>query len=125
MVKLNRNGSGRLRKTASAGKLKATPRQKIEDQARLLVKDNREADPSITNVYWFPAEEEVRLLELTTEIPISPDGTVHPYRFGSSPRNKLQFPSAIALIRPEEFGQLQLPKGWGTWRKAKELALGR
>lgn len=125
MVKLNRNGSGRLGKAASDAKLKSMPRCQIEDQARLLVKDNQDADPSITNVYWFPAADEVRLLELTSDIPISPDGTVHPYRFGPSPRNKLRFPSTIALIRPEEFGQLQLPKGWGTWRKAKELALGR
>ena len=126
MVNLKRNGRGRMYSTASAGKLKAFPRRnKIEDQARMLVKDNQDADPSITTVYWFPADKEVRLLELTSEIPTSPDGEIHPYRFGPSPQNKLRFPSAIALIRPEEFGQLQLPKGWGTWRKAKELAGGR
>jgi hypothetical protein len=125
MVNLSHDGRNRISPKANAENPKVVLRRKIKNQALLLAKDNRQADPSITKVFWFPADDEVRLLELTPKIPTSPDGTVHPYRFGPSLRDKLLFPSAIALIRRGEFGQLKLPEGWGTWQEAEELALGR
>lgn len=93
----------------------------IEKQARYLAKDNREVEPTISNVYWFPSETEVRLVELTTQIPKSDDNRVHPFYFRSSKKPKLPYPSAIAMIRPDELNKLKLPEGWGTWKDAKEI----
>ena len=35
--------------------------------------------------------------------------------------DNLPAPSAIAMIRPDEFGKLKLPAGWGNWSDAVEL----
>ena len=94
------------------------PLEVIEQQARMLAKDNREAEPDIQRVYWFPHEDEVRLVELMPSIPASDDGQVHPFYFRSSPVDNLPAPSGIAIIRPEEFQQLQPPPTWGRWDDA-------
>jgi len=93
----------------------------IEQQARLLAVDNRKAEPDITRVFWFPDESEVRLIELTEQIPIGAEGEVLPFYFRPSPRHHLPAPSAIAMIRPGEFGKLKLPMGWGSWDNAIEI----
>ncbi len=96
-------------------------RKEIERQARYLAKDNRDVEPSISKVYWFPADAEVRLIELITEIPVSDDQRVHPFYFRGSKKHKLPFRSAIAMIRPEEFKRLELPEEWGSWTDAQEI----
>lgn len=93
----------------------------IKNQAKELAKDNRKAEPSITKVYWFPNDKEVRLVELTDIIPQNDDGELHPFFFRSSPQNNLPAPSGIAMIRPDEYGKLKLPDDWGKWEDAQEL----
>ena len=93
----------------------------VKRQARLLADDNRKAEPDIQRVYWFPNDREVRLVELMPSIPASGDGLVHPFYFRSSPGDELPVPSGIAIIRPEEFRQLQPPPGWGAWDDAELL----
>lgn len=93
----------------------------IEKQARYLARENREAEPEIRNVYWFPDDREVRLVELHPDVPASDDGKVNPFYFRDSPGDNLPAPSGIALIRPEEFGRLELPSSWGDWKDAREL----
>ncbi len=93
----------------------------IEQQARTLAADNRNAEPDITKVFWFPHNQEVRLLELTEQVPQSLDGEVHPFYFRPSPQDNLPAPSAIAMIRASEFGALRLPESWGDWNDAVEL----
>jgi hypothetical protein len=93
----------------------------IERQARLLAVDNRRAEPDISKVFWFPDEQEVRLVELTDQVPHSLDGQVHPFFFRPSPQDQLPAPSVIAMIRVKEFGKLNLPAGWGSWDDAVEL----
>lgn len=97
------------------------PRDEVESQAKLLAKENRQSEPEIGKVYWFPDENEVRLVELHPTIPASGDGQVHPFFFQPSPSDNLPAPSGIALVRPDEFGNLQLPPDWGDWDSAVEL----
>lgn len=99
-------------------------REQVERQAKLLAKENRQAEPEISKVFWFPDDNEVRLVELHPTIPPSGDGQVHPYFFRPSPADELPAPSGVALIKPEEFGQLKLPASWGDWTIAVELENG-
>jgi hypothetical protein len=93
----------------------------VQEQARLLVADNRHAQPDIGRIFWFPDEEEVRLVEVTEQIPVSSEGEVIPFYFPPAPRYNISAPSAIAMIRPDEIGKLRLPAGWGDWSDAVEL----
>src|SRR5438067_1712192 len=90
----------------------------IERQARLLAGDNRRAEPQITRIFWFPDEKEVRLIELIDQVPATADGEVRPFYFRASPQDNLPAPSAIAMIRGDEYGRLKLPRGWGEWADA-------
>lgn len=90
----------------------------IEEQARSLAADNREAEPGIEKVYWFPHSEEIRLVSLFSNMPASGDGELHPFYFHPSPADGIFAPSRVALIRPEEFGKLGLPPDWGNWDDA-------
>ncbi len=93
----------------------------VETQAKRLAADNRQAEPDITRILWFPHEQEVRLIEVTEQIPVTDDGQVHPYYFGASPNYDLPLPSAIAMIREDEVEKLKLPDEWGNWADAVEL----
>jgi hypothetical protein len=93
----------------------------IRRQAEELARDNRKAEPTISDVYWFPHAEEVRLVEVDESAPSSPDGKVHPFRFRPSPDDGLPAPSDVALISPDEFRKADLPQGWGSWDKAEKL----
>lgn len=93
----------------------------IEQQARLLANDNRRAEPQIARIFWFPDDKEVRLVELIDQVPSSADRQVQPFYFRPSPQDNLPAPSAIAMIRPDEYGALKLPEGWGDWDDATEL----
>jgi hypothetical protein len=93
----------------------------IEDQARALAADNRRAEPNITRVLWFPDDREVRLVEVTDDVPTSEEGEVRPFYFRSSPQDNLPAPSGIAMIRADEVRKLKLPQEWGNWDDAIEL----
>src|SRR4051794_6613160 len=95
-------------------------RQEIKRQAQLLARENREAEPDIEKVYWFPDEHEVRLVELLATMPAS-DKDVQPFYFRAMPQDDMPAPVGIALIRPDEFRKLRLPSKWGTWDEAEEL----
>ena len=51
--------------------------------------------------------------------------TPEPFYFDPSPADDLPVPSAVALIRSDEFGQLELPEEWGPWDAARELEIPR
>ena len=93
----------------------------IEEQAKYLANENRKADPSIREIYWFPHENEIHLVELTDEIPAALNGNVEPFWFHPSPVDGLTAPSGIALIRPSEYKKLNLPDTWPSWDDAKKL----
>lgn len=94
---------------------------KIEEQARYLAQENKLADPSIRQVYWFPDEEEVRLIETTDDVPDSEESVIRPFYFQANPSANLPAPTGIALIRPNEVKQLKLPARWGSWEEARKL----
>jgi hypothetical protein len=96
------------------------PIEEIKKQAEMLASENRQAEPQITKVYWFPDANEVRLIEVLPTIPIG-DGRVHPFFFRSSPLDNLPAPSGVALVRPEDVDHAELPEDWGNWEDAVEL----
>ena len=96
----------------------------IRQQAEELAKANREAEPTISDVYWFPHDIEVRLIEIDTLVPTDPDRQVHPFYFRPAPEDGLTAPSDIALIHPSEVENITLPDGWGSWQDAVKLEAG-
>ena len=90
--------------------------QQIREYARRLAEANAEAEPSISDAYWFPAEDEIRLIEVDRDTP--PSDCVMPFYFGEDPEGDIPVPSGIAMIRPEEKDTLSPPEGWGTWGDA-------
>jgi hypothetical protein len=99
----------------------ATSNPAIKQQARFLAEENRKAEPDIGKVYWFPHDQEVRLVELSKIMPASQENELHPFYFNASPEDGLPAPSGVTIIRPEEFGKLKLPPDWCDWSEAVEL----
>jgi len=97
----------------------------IRKQAEMLAKENIQAEPTIQKILWFPHPQEVRLVELDTNMQPSLSGSVDPFYFGASVAQNLPSPSGIALIRPEEYMKLELPQEWGGWSDAKELDINK
>jgi len=93
----------------------------IYNQALLLAGEARLADPNIIKFYLFPAENEVRLVEVATDMQPSLSQMVQPFYFPAAPLHNMPAPSGVALIRDGEDGKLNLPKEWGTWAEAKLL----
>jgi hypothetical protein len=93
----------------------------VEEQARLLAAENRRSEPDISRIFWFPDEQEVRLVEIMEQVPACTEGEVQPFYFRPAPQHNLPAPSGIAMIRADEFGKLRLPQGWGDWGDAVEL----
>jgi hypothetical protein len=95
----------------------------IRKQAGELARANKEAEPAIEKVYWFPSDAEIRLVELEATTVPALSGWVEPFFFGPSQQDGLTVPSGIAIIQTKEFGKLKLPEGWGSWSDAVELDL--
>jgi hypothetical protein len=87
-----------------------------------IVRENREADPCIQDVYLFPADNEIRLVHIDPNtMPHRGNGSVIPFYFGRDLQSGLLYRSAIALIRPEEREALRPPDDWGTWNDAEVI----
>jgi hypothetical protein len=93
----------------------------IEKQARFLAYSTRLGNPDVVRIYWFPDNDEVRLISLTDRTPQDHDDKVCPFYFRASPEYHLHYVSAVAMIRVDDFGKLRLPDGWGNWDNAVEL----
>lgn len=94
---------------------KETIRKLAVEQAQESV----EAEPSISDVYWFPADDEIRLVEVDEQT--VPSDCVAPFYFRPTPEDGIPVYCAIALIRPEEVRKLELPEGWGSWDDAEKI----
>jgi hypothetical protein len=107
----------------SSGATNMTQEQKkrMRDQARILAMDSKNSDPNVVKVCWFPDENEVHIIEINTNTPATLSGSVEPFYFGPVPEEGITVPSGIAVIKPEEFGNLALPSDWGTWNDCEEL----
>ena len=94
--------------------------ESVESVARRLTQDNIDAEPEILKSYWFPAENEVRLVHVDTLA--APSEYVRPFYFGAAPQANIPYSSAVALILPEndQNGENPLtpPDNWGGWEAA-------
>lgn len=87
---------------------------KIQSVARRLVARHAKAEPSLREALLFPAEDEIRLVEIdSTSLPS--EGAVVPYGFGADVVNGIPYRMWLALILPKEKNRLELPEGWGKW----------
>ncbi len=91
----------------------------ISAAARDLAQANATAEPNIIRIYWFPHEEQIRLVEVDETTMATGDQELHPYYFSAVA--DMPFVSAIALVTPEQAGRLPLPADWGTWESAQVL----
>ncbi len=98
-------------------------RDDIRKQALLLARENKKAEPRIESIYWIPSTTEVRLIEVEPVTVKCLSGAVEPFYFEPAPVDGLPAPSGIALIRPDEFGKLDMPEGWGSWEDAEMLEI--
>jgi hypothetical protein len=85
--------------------------------ARKLALAHREADPLTTRILYFPTaqEREVRLLEVSSELP--PLGDALPFHYREAPEHGFPLPVALILLAEEDWrqvesGALPLPDGW-------------
>ncbi|MCH8126641.1 hypothetical protein IIC38_11855 [candidate division KSB1 bacterium] len=98
-------------------------RKEVEEQAIKLAKDNKKSEPQIKKIFWFPNDDEVRLVEIEDDFVISGSKIVEPFYFDASPKDDLPLPSGVAIIRSDEFKKISLPDDWGSWDDAQELEI--
>lgn len=92
----------------------------IEAAARRLAEANAKSEASISKIYWFPDQKQIRLVEVDLESIKSSDSTIRPFYF--NPVEEVPYPSGIALIHPDEEGRKELPREWKvTWSDGKLL----
>jgi hypothetical protein len=85
----------------------------MEKQARRLARMHAELDPSIEEIYWFPNESRLLLVELDPMTIRSFE--FQPIYLNADVEAGIDFPSGVAVIRPEERRTLPIPEDWGSW----------
>lgn len=90
----------------------------VEEAAKNLARANAEAEPSIVRIFWFPHEQQVRLIEVDDQMPAD-DEAVHPYYF--SPVTDIPYVSAVALVSVDQENKAPLPEDWGGWDNGQVL----
>ena len=89
------------------------------EQAKKLAREIKQTHSSVERIIWFPDSSELRIIEIDPITIKSPTGEIEPFYFDSTA--SLPVPSGIAIIRPEEYFELNLPEDWGKWEDGKEL----
>lgn len=90
----------------------------VRNAAIHLAEMNAGAEPAIEEIYLFPSDEEIRLIEVdSTAIPSE---EITPFYFDPSPEDGVPFPMGIAMIRPAE-RKLKPPSSWGSWDVAEKI----
>jgi hypothetical protein len=92
------------------------------DQALVLMREAKQTDPNFVRFYWFPHEQEVRLVEVADDIPTSETGAVEPFYFPPAPDYQMPALSGVAVISSKDDRRLTLPAAWGDWSSAVELS---
>jgi hypothetical protein len=92
----------------------------IQSVAKRLVARHAKAEPSLREALLFPADDEIRLVEVDRDA-LPSEGTVTPYGFGADVVDGIPYKMWIALILPEDKNKATLPEGWGTWRDAMSI----
>ncbi|MEZ5386184.1 MAG: hypothetical protein R3F13_11780 [Prosthecobacter sp.] len=93
----------------------------IEKQARMMAEEARLNDPGITGVLFFPTNQEVRLIEVVSDVPAVSGERVNVFYFNPAPDSGMPALSGIGVIRPDDLGKVALPEGWGDWEDGVQL----
>jgi hypothetical protein len=89
----------------------------ILESAKQLALDHVRNEPTISEIYLFPADNEIRLVEVAQDA-LPWEREFAPFYFQPDPQRGIPFPSGIALIRPEDKHQIQPPSRWGNWEQS-------
>ena len=87
------------------------------EEATWLAHENADSERSIEASYWFPSEDEFRIVHVdATTLPS--DGRLRPFPLADDPAEGINYPVRVAFVLPDEVHQVALPEGWGTWEQA-------
>jgi len=96
--------------------------KKILEQAIKLAKDARQGDPDVGDIFWFPDNNQIRLVYVgKKQCPSHLGEAVSPFYFPSSMQDGIGFESAEDLINDDEVGKLSVPDGWCGWEEAVKI----
>jgi hypothetical protein len=89
--------------------------QSVEMTAKLLAGEHCREDGEIERILWAPAENEVRLIEVTSSV--TDRGEVLPFRFSPDPP-EVPYSSVVILLGPGDWKrikahELDLPETFG------------
>lgn len=93
----------------------------ISRTAAKLAKKHMQDNAGIQRVFWIPNDEEVRLVEITDQVPNSEE--VKPFRFMADPP-EIPYRSLVVLMHPDDWERrsaLKWPEGM-KWESAVEIA---
>ncbi len=95
------------------------------ESAYFQARNHKCIDTDTTNIFYFPHEKDIRLVEITPDV--STSGEVFPFRFAARPEWHCYYNTCIILLSPEEWqmildGDLKLPEGWDK-ETAQDLLL--
>jgi hypothetical protein len=91
----------------------------MRERAKKLALEIKQMHSSVERIIWFPDSAELRIVEIDTNTIKPPTEEIEPFYFDST--SSLPVPSGIAIIRPEDYRRLHLPKDWGKWEDGQEL----
>ena len=90
--------------------------------AEALAQTNAESEPAIREVFWFPSDDEIRLVEVDDTLSdLEPGEVVAPFYFRPDPVGGIPFQLAIALVGTGDANHARLPQGWGDWSEARPI----
>ncbi len=92
----------------------------MESAAKRLAAANADAEPAIQEIYWFPDEDEIRLIEID-ETAVPYEDFIAPFYFPADPEGHIPFRSALAMVTPDDKKRLPPPEGWGAWEDAVRI----
>ena len=92
--------------------------------AKLLAGEHMSQDEGIREVYWAPAANEVRLVEVSGSV--GDTSELLPFRFSPDPPD-VPFHSVVILLSPRDWervvaGDLKLPDTFGTFTALERIA---
>lgn len=92
--------------------------------AKLLAGEHMSQDEGIREVYWAPAANEVRLVEVSGSV--GDTGELLPFRFSPDPPD-VPFHSVVILLSPGDWervraGDLKLPATFGSVAELERIA---
>jgi hypothetical protein len=99
-------------------------RMSTEIVAKLLAGEHMSQDRGIREVYWAPAANEVRLIEVSGSV--EDTGELLPFRFSPDPPD-VPFQSVVILVSPGDWrrvtsGDLMLPESFGNIGDLERIA---